>query len=180
MRLSLYMFLSSFLCHGRHLSLLEHCLHHKCQGHSFLSGNVANAHACTPPSLNPAHLSCSCVLCSDCQAHCLFLHTVVLRLIRSQGSCCGWLRDTGNCVLHHLCHLLPCPQGGLSQAHHVPPFPLFYSRPLNSEGSISYLWLYFPFIFILFPSLLSCAPKPWGESLLDLPLSLCDIGESPA
>lgn len=45
---ALPLFSSSFLCHGRHLSLLEHCLYHTCLEHGFPLGRMAQARVRTP------------------------------------------------------------------------------------------------------------------------------------
>lgn len=132
MRLSLYLFLSSFLCRGRHLSLLEHCFHHQCLDHSFLLGNVANTctHAPFPrPGASasvlqlclvfrlPGPTACSSILLSWGWSH---PRELVL----------GDIRDMGSCVLHRLCHLLPSPQGGAeSGTSRAPHFPLLWHTP---------------------------------------------------
>lgn len=97
------------------------------------------------------------------------------------------VHDMGSCA-HRIIpasSFLPLEEG-VNQArhvvnHHPSPSSLAHTSILRMEVFLLLtLSFYFPLIFILFPSLLACASKPWGDSLPDLPLSLCDICESPA
>lgn len=100
------------------------------------------------------------------EAPALLLHPFILRPFRIPATL-SWatIRDTGSRV-----HRIIPATSFLLLEKGVNPFPSSLADTSSLQKKV-FLTNNYTLIFILLLSLLTCAPRPWGESLPDFPLS---------